>query len=461
MPLAELTAMLAADLPVNNGLQLPEGTEKLGVWAYPIDPRPGLIIIAKIRDGRGHYADYELGSPLVQDWQFLEVDLEDPAFGRPPEPLTLQTIYARVKRTGFFSGGNPTAIHFDDLQVAGTMPSGQVIVDDFEEAPNWITVAEEAAAGFAAGMPSTQDTVVSSQEIVYEGESSLKFNWVPRRNFGLRGIYPNLDTSPMALIVSQSLLNRTGISVGDSVTIRVPGQFIPAVIEAAVNYFPTLDPDVKGFALANIDRLTSIRNLAIGGKVGFYPNEIWLDVTHDPDAREAAVETLTSPRYRAREFYDQEAMIAKSKADPLVAAGWGGILLIAFLGVILVSGLGFVVYAYLSARGRQLEFAILRTVGFSLRQIIGLICLEQIFVIGSGMGIGTLLGMRLSGVMMPFLQLTERGQRVLPPFVPVIDWLTIGIAYMILAVAFIITVSLVVLYFSRTAIHRALRIGEV
>jgi putative ABC transport system permease protein len=265
----------------------------------------------------------------------------------------------------------------------------------------------------------------------------------------------------MALIVSQSLLNRTGISVGDSVTIRVPGQFIPAVIEAAVNYFPTLDPDVKGFALANIDRLTSIRNLAIGGKVGLYPNEIWLDVTHDPDAREAAVETLTSPRYRAREFYDQEAMIAKSKADPLVAAGWGGILLIAFLGVILVSGLGFVVYAYLSARGRQLEFAILRTVGFSLRQIIGLICLEQIFVIGSGMGIGTLLGMRLSGVMMPFLQLTERGQRVLPPFVPVIDWLTIGIAYMILAVAFIITVSLVVLYFSRTAIHRALRIGEV
>jgi len=126
----------------------------------------------------------------------------------------------------------------------------------------------------------------------------------------------------------------------------------------------------------------------------------------------------------------------------------------------MVSGLGFVVYAYLSARGRQLEFAILRTLGFSLRQIIGLICLEQIFVIGSGMGIGTLLGLQLSSVMMPFLQLTEMGARVLPPFIPVTDWLTIGIAYIILAVAFILTISMVILFFSKVAIHRALRIGE-
>ena len=128
--------------------------------------------------------------------------------------------------------------------------------------------------------------------------------------------------------------------------------------------------------------------------------------------------------------------------------------------MVLVSGLGFVVFAYLSARSRQLEFAILRTLGFSLRQIIGLISLEQIFVIGTGMGIGTLLGMQLSTVMMPFLQITEMGQRVLPPFVQVVDWLTIGVAYIVLAVAFLTTIALVILFFSKVAIHRALRIGE-
>ena len=76
------------------------------------------------------------------------------------------------------------------------------------------------------------------------------------------------------------------------------------------------------------------------------------------------------------------------------------------------------------------------------------------------MGIGTLLGMQLSTVMMPFLQITEMGQRVLPPFVQVVDWLTIGVAYIVLAVAFLTTIALVILFFSKVAIHRALRIGE-
>jgi putative ABC transport system permease protein len=88
------------------------------------------------------------------------------------------------------------------------------------------------------------------------------------------------------------------------------------------------------------------------------------------------------------------------------------------------------------------------------------VCFEQILVIGLGMGIGTLLGNRLSRIMMPFLQVTEKGEAVVPPFVLVIDWRTIGIAYIILAVAFVVTISLVVLFFSRVALHRALRMGD-
>jgi hypothetical protein len=62
--------------------------------------------------------------------------------------------------------------------------------------------------------------------------------------------------------------------------------------------------------------------------------------------------------------------------------------------------------------------------------------------------------------MMPFLQLTEKGETVIPPFAIVTDWSTISIAYIILTIAFIVTMSLVVLFFSRVALHRALRMGE-
>ena len=459
--LTELMDILAEDQPIENGLLLPDGTYSIGVWVYPLEAHSGLLLTARIKDGKGHYLDYELGMPGVEEWQYLEVNLLRPISETLPQPpLTLQCIFARIKKVDYRFRESPRVVYLDNLQVGSSFSEGPVVIEDFEDVSNWVTLADEAAGGSAAGMPRTRDTIVTSTEVVHDGVTSGKLTWGQTRSFGYRGLYPNLDIRPLSIIASQSLLDRTGISVGNLVTFRLPGQYIPVIVEEVIDYFPTVDPDAKGFALANIDRVTSIRNLTLSGNIRFYPNEVWLTVTKDQEQRETVIETLKSPAYRARDFYDQEAMIAKSKSDPLVAAGWGGILLIAFLGVILVSGLGFVVYAYLSARGRQLEFAILRTLGFSLRQIIGLITLEQVFVIGSGMGIGTLLGMQLSSVMMPFLQLTEMGHKVLPPFIPVTDWFTIGIAYIILAVAFILTISLVILFFSKVAIHRALRIGE-
>jgi len=453
--LPELMGVLEADAPAESGILLPDGTESIGVWAYPVGEHPGLTLSVRIKDGNGRCVDYDLGVPTTEDWHYLETDLAGLTTGTPPPPpLTLQCIYARIKAADSHRD-LPQAIHLDNLQVSVPYSSEPVVVEDFEDASEWDTVAYEEV-----GVTAAEDMFRTSMAPVHDGARSARFIWRASTSFGYRGAFPNLDVRPLAIIASQSLLDRTGRSVGESTTIRLPEQSIPAVIEGVVGMFPSLGSEVGAFALANVDRLTAIRNLTLGSRVRSYPNEVWLTVTKDKEQREAVIETLGWRGYRAKRFYDQEAMIAESREDPLVAAGWGGILLIAFLGVVLVSGLGFVVYAYLSATGRQLEFAIVRTLGFSLRQIIGLICIEQAFVIGSGMGIGTLLGLQMSSVMMPFLQLTEMGRRVLPPFIPAVDWHTVGISYIILAVAFMLAISLVILFLSRVAIHRALRMGE-
>ena len=274
-----------------------------------------------------------------------------------------------------------------------------------------------------------------------------------------KAVYPNLDDRPLAVVASRSFLDNARVSEDSIVRIRLPGQFMNVAIEEVVEYFPTLDPAEKGFLIANLDRLMEVRNMQLTSPT--YPSEVWLTLASDGEQREAALDVLEVGRYGARELYDKEAMLLQLRTDPLAGAGWGGMLMIAFLGVILVSSLGFVVYSYLSAQGRQLDFAILRTIGFSLRQIMGLVCFEQLFIIVVGMGLGTLIGERLSYIMMPFLQLTEQGQRVLPPFILTVNWGTIGIAYGIIIAAFIITISLVILFFSRVAIHRTLRIGDM
>ena len=452
--LHELLNLLAEDQPVKEGLDLPEGTESIGLWVRTIEPGRELRIFAKVKDKLGHYIDYELGSTDLDNWQYLEANLmEVETYIVPTPPFSLQSIYVRLGNSG--SGQPPRGVYFDDLQALGSFSSKPVVLEDFEDVSEWTLFSQEVS-----GRASRGDSFRTSERAFYSGNASGEFSWIPRRSFGHKGIYPYLDTRPLLVIASSSFLEGASARVNSRMEIRVPGQFVSVVIKDVVDYFPTLDPTERGFLIANLDRISSLRNLIIGRATHYYPNEVWLTVTDDDEQRSQVLDTLSTGRFRAQKLYNQQAIIAGQRTDPLMAAGWGGILLIAFLGVILVSGLGFIVYAYLSAQKRQLEFAILRTLGFSLRQIIGLICFEQLFIIVVGMGIGTLVGMRLSTMMMPFLQLTERGEMVLPPFILATDWFTIGIAYIILAVAFAVTIFLVVLFFSRVALHRTLRMGE-
>ena len=146
--------------------------------------------------------------------------------------------------------------------------------------------------------------------------------------------------------------------------------------------------------------------------------------------------------------------------DPLVAAGWEGVLFLSFLAVLILSALGFLVASFLTAQTRALEFAILRTMGFSRRQILGVVSFEQLFIIAVAMGLGTLVGLRLGVLMLEFLGITEKGEEVIPPFQLVTDWGTIGVAYGILGAVFLVTIAIVVLAYARLAVARVLRLGE-
>ncbi len=456
--LPELMKPVAEDEPLKQGIDLPEGTERLGVWVFPEEGSPELSVFARIKDGLGRYKDHELGLTDKAGWQYLEVKLT--AFGTddpPPPPLSLTCVHVRYEgRSRYW--GSPGGVYFDDLQVRGSFSPQPVVIEDFEDIAEWTLMMDESSGAISSIGVGT-DKLVLNDEVVHSGTSSAQLSWAHRRGYARKGIFANADIRPLAAVASRSFLDRAKVEIGDPVNIRIPGEFIPVVITDVADYFPTLDPAAKGFMIVNLDRLLSPRNTLDSNANS--PNEAWLKVTDDEELRKATIDKLNFGNYKARELYDKEEMLSELKSDPLAGAGWGGMLLIAFLGVVLVSSLGFIVYNYLSAQSRQLDFAILRTLGFSLRQIIGVVCFEQLFIIIVGMGIGTLIGERLSYVMLPFLQLTEKGERVLPPFLLTINWQTIGIAYAILAIAFIITISMVVLFFYRVAIHQTLRMGDV
>ncbi len=450
--------ILKEDRPVDEGLAIPEGSQYLGVNVFSPEKSLPVTVFARIKDGRGRYLDIELGKPPeTEKWHYLEGRLTLYSTDEwIPAPMWLSCIYLRTESGGGFSSSTQV-LYFDDMQVRGEALPEPVIIEEYEDIGRW-QVSPDDTAGSLSGTQTTAGTFRADKLTVYNGGTSGRFSWSSRSS-SRPALYVNLDERPLAAVVSNTLLTNARIQEDSLVQIRLPGQFMYMTPVDTINYFPSLDPLRKGFMLVNLDRLLSVRNRQLSAST--YPNEVWLSLTEEPEIRAAAVERMDHGTYGAREKYYRDAMLEKLKTDPLAGAGWSGMLTIAFLGVVLVSSLGFIVYSYLSAQQRQLDFAILRTLGFSLRQIIGLVCFEQLFIIIVGMGLGTFIGARLSNIMMPFLQLTEQGVRVLPPFILTVNWGTIGMAYGLLALAFIITISLVILFFSRVAIHKTLRMGDL
>jgi ABC-type antimicrobial peptide transport system permease subunit len=89
------------------------------------------------------------------------------------------------------------------------------------------------------------------------------------------------------------------------------------------------------------------------------------------------------------------------------------------------ASIGFVVAATISTRERQGEFALLRALGLSGRQLSVWLSLENAFLLGIGIATGLLLGLLLAWLVLPFSTLTSSGSVAVPSPIVVIPWSTL------------------------------------
>jgi ABC-type antimicrobial peptide transport system permease subunit len=290
------------------------------------------------------------------------------------------------------------------------------------------------------------------------GALALELAWRPvsgqpaTHGFRVRG-----DNRPVQVFASDAFLKQSGLSKGQTTTVFLNGAYIDVQVAGSFHLFPTLkDPRANPALVANVDRLGTAlnRNPRI---VANYPDEVWMDPGPDTATRVRA--DIDSTKVSANVFDFEQLRLAQQK-DPLIAAGWEGILFLSFAAILMLSAIGFLIYSYLTAQKRTLEFAVLRTMGFSRRQIATVVGFEQVFVVGLGMLAGSLMGLRLGSLMIKYMGLTETGDAVLPPMLLHVSWFTAGTALLVLGLVFVLTIGIVVLLYSRLALHRVLRIGE-
>ena len=454
--LRDLTKVLESDTPRGlHGLPLPEGATTLGVWALPTNPRGDLSLNARVADSNGRYQGYRLGTLDSSDWRFLEADLMPERVTGSSElvlepPLRLISLTIRQQRG---DGLVPGVVYLDDLQAGFPGSDRRVILHTFEDvgAATVIIDSQRAAA----------DSLEISDSIVREGGgSSGLFIWGTGSLFTIRGLSFGNSRDPdvpLKAIASRTLLENERVSRGDKLLISTAAHETPVEIVEVADFFPTLDPFNGGFLVVNLLAMLEHLN-TLETTVEHHPSELWVAAPPDGPQRASLAQALGE--LDDRRTVDRLGLLESFRADPLVAAGWDGILTIAFIAVVFVTLVGFSVYSFVQGQRRRLEFAMLRSIGLSFRGLVGVVLLEQLVVIVVGLALGSWLGIQLTSILMPFLGINESGSQVLPPFAVRIDWTAVLVTYGIMAVVFLVATVSLIGFFSRMAIQQALRFGE-
>ncbi len=447
--------------------QVRDDARYIGVWMQTPVNIPKFTAGIQLIDSDGASWDYTLTrvsqAPIgPNSWQFYVADLSRPSYNRPatsPDASerhwTLGTVFLDLPT---FAPLMPTALTvlFSDVQTSATAASASgfadpAVIESFKDLGNYGALRGESPggdAGAVTGVPATAPRTGTAARLSFSfARGNPTTVGVHFNRLGGGGLLP--------VLASEDFLKQAGKNVGDVLTLSVNGTFMQARIAGSFKLFPTYDPESdKPLVVTDLNAFNAqaipVANLA-------YPNEAWIGSRPAP----VTMKQLSDKGVHAGEISDRQAIFAQDSSDPLIAAGWEGILFLAFAAVLILSAVAFIAYCALAAQARSLEFAILRTMGFSARQVLGVVGFEQGFVILAGLIAGTLLGFPLGRLMTGYLALNAQGRDPLPPLVSVVNWEALAVIYGSLLVVVVAVIGVLVALYTRLAIGRALRMGEL
>ena len=450
---------------------IPADATFVGMWLWMPDTSGAIAPSLRMQDGHGRFRDVALlglprgrgfgvGAEHDEGWRFLYGDLFVGSGAPHVGPWTLQGVNIRTAGATNFGGTlgfdaiqytHQTSIP-DDIITAGFEDS--VIIESFEQQGRWTVFTDTSRDG-----PLPDDARLSPEQ-TRDGEFGMRYIWNRDVRTGLpRGVRLTGPDAPVPVIVSNDFLAEASLDMGAIIKLSMSSVYVPVQIVGSFDLFPTWEPEnARSLIIANRDYLyyRVNRNPATIGAVA--PNEVWIQPTDDEGLRQLRTFLEVTPPWK-HDAFDVDAIRNLQDEDPLVAAGWEGLLFLTFVAIVLLAALGFLVASVLVAQQQQGEFAVLRTMGFSLPQVLLVVGIEKILIIAVSMGLGTVVGLQLGTMMLEFVGFVETGETVLPPFVTVTDWATIGGAYGVLGLVFLGAIAVIVALYMRMTIGQILRIG--
>ncbi|MBN1429161.1 MAG: hypothetical protein JXB07_12370 [Anaerolineae bacterium] len=259
--------------------------------------------------------------------------------------------------------------------------------------------------------------------------------------------------------VSSDLLDENDLTVGDTIDLYVTAGRIYKIsrkITGTFDYFPTWYPQTNEVAIVG-DLDTFFREVG-----GSYPYNVWASTPSEIDFKQT-VENLRDvnifPAIKITKWVASPMEIAEQQGQP-DRQGLFGVLSVGFVASALLTVIGFFLYALFSFRKRFIEVGLMRAIGLSARQMILYLAWEQAFLIGTGLLVGTALGILVGEIFIPTLQFGTEAAQLVPPFQVQIAWGALVQIYALFGALFLGASGGLAMLLRRMKIFQAIKLGE-
>lgn len=260
-----------------------------------------------------------------------------------------------------------------------------------------------------------------------------------------------------ALLVGRDFLGRNNLRIGEPLVLTIEAvgfgnRPITFTIAGAFDLFPHEGREPRELFVGNLDYVFEHLGTAL-------PYDVLLSV--EPGTLlDEVVDAAGSLGYLVLNGTDARQVIRDAQARP-ERRGMFGLLSAGFIAAALLTVVGFVLSAVITFRGRRIQLGMLRTVGLSALQMAVFIALEQILLIGLGALAGSVLGVVVSRLFIPFMQVGGTMAAAIPPFIVRIAWQDLMMIYASLGIALVTAIAIMLVSLRRLKAFEAIKLGAV
>lgn len=209
------------------------------------------------------------------------------------------------------------------------------------------------------------------------------------------------DGFALPAMISPRYAAQQQLEVGQKFSLNINQANIWFIVRGIAPYFPTLiDRDEYYFVtdLGGLERWLGTR--PSGADIA---NEVWVDVT-DGTSDEAWLNALAGiPAASDYQAARTRSGVLETLQTNLLTTGMIGLLLLSFVVALVLCAVSLATYASITLQARRSEFAVLRALGWTGRQVVVSILVEQTLVILTGVLLGLGIGVFLSAQVLPTL----------------------------------------------------------